>query len=341
MWHNGWKGDVDSLTKGRKLPTQVREDLMKTDVAVFHRADTLQHHKTAVLLKKLGKKIVFDNDDTFKTGDDRHTQNIYSDNFEENYNIKNGFIDSFVRNADMVTTTTDFLAEEYKKLNKNVEVLPNYIDVMDWDEPKRNEGEKVRIGIVNSVAYYNDFEVIQSYLKELSERKDITLVLFGLHSKKQQKANPKLSGLLDKEYDFWNGVDIEHAPWVEMSEYMSTLNGLELDIMLIPRKDNYFNRCKSNLKFLEASMCEIPIVASSFHDGLSPYDYDLGVKNKHGCLGRLVSTHEDWRREVEALINDKQLRRKLGRNARTYVVDNYNIEDNAYKWEEAYNKLNQ
>ena len=42
--------------------------------------------------------------------------------------------------------------------------------------------------------------------------------------------------------------------------------------MLIPRGENYFNRCKSNIKFLEASMCEIPVIAQSFTTNDSPYD---------------------------------------------------------------------
>jgi glycosyltransferase involved in cell wall biosynthesis len=340
MWHNGWDGDIDSLERGRKLPSQVQKEMLDADTVVFHRADTLDHHKTAVILKKAGKKIVFDNDDTFKMDDNRYFKNMDKKNYKKNHKIKNMCIDSFVRNVDLVTTTTEFLADEYRKLNKNVVVIPNCVDPMDWDEPKRNEGDKVRIGIVGSVAYYNDFEVIQEYLKELSERKDITLVLFGLHSKKTQSDNPLLTGLLNKEYDFWNGIDIEQAPWVEMSEYMSTLNSLKLDIMLIPRKDNYFNRCKSNIKFLEAAMCEIPVIASGFKDGQGCYDFDLGEENnQHGIFGRLAYNEKEWREEVELLIEDKNKRRAIGRNARNYAECNYNIEHNAHKWEEAYKTL--
>ena len=57
-----------------------------------------------------------------------------------------------------------------------------------------------------------------------------------------------------------------------MIDYFDTLNDLELDIMMIPRKDNYFNKCKSNIKFLEASMCEIPVITNYFKD--SPYEKD-------------------------------------------------------------------
>jgi len=46
----------------------------------------------------------------------------------------------------------------------------------------------------------------------------------------------------------------------------------KLDMIIIPRSDSMFNRCKSNLKFLENSMLEIPSVCQSFSTGDSPYE---------------------------------------------------------------------
>ena len=48
---------------------------------------------------------------------------------------------------------------------------------------------------------------------------------------------------------------------------------------------------------------------------------------------------DDWESTIEELINDKKLRRELGKNARDYVIKHYDISIHAHKWAEAYNKL--
>ena len=55
--------------------------------------------------------------------------------------LKNGLktinetIDLFIKEADLVTCSTEFLANEYRKLNPNVVVLPNCVDPFMFDEP--------------------------------------------------------------------------------------------------------------------------------------------------------------------------------------------------------------
>jgi glycosyltransferase involved in cell wall biosynthesis len=102
--------------------------------------------------------------------------------------------------------------------------------------------------------------------------------------------------------------------------------------MIIPRADNNFNRAKSNLKFLESSMFEIPVVAQAFPDGKSPYQ--VNPEDQKYLL--LATDYNDWIEKIESLINDKEKRRKLGKRAKEYVVENYNINDKAHLWEEAY-----
>jgi glycosyltransferase involved in cell wall biosynthesis len=223
------------------------------------------------------------------------------------------------------------LAREYKKLNKNVAVLPNCVDPIDWRIPKRNEGNKVRIGIVGSVVYYNDFEIIKDFIKELSERDDVELVVFGLQSKETRWSNPDTETVLAEEYAYWDSLKLEHAPWVPAKDYANTLNNLRLDMMLIPRKDNYFNRCKSNLKFLEAAMCEVPVVASSFKNG--PYE------ELNNTIGFKVKNRAEFRAMTEMLIDNRDLRRQMGINAKEYVLKHYSIKNNAHLWAEAYAKI--
>jgi len=86
--------------------------------------------------------------------------------------------------------------------------------------------------------------------------------------------------------------------------------------------------------FLEAGMCEIPVIAQSFTTNDSPYDKDLNGEN-----GILIKDNSKWMEEVDKLIKDKELRRTIGKNAKKYVLDNYSIQRNAHFWEEAYKTI--
>jgi glycosyltransferase involved in cell wall biosynthesis len=323
--HNGWDGTKTSLASQRATPEQMFQGAMNADVVVFQRPSDEMRVQVVDLLKQAGKIVVFDNDDTYKPNSGVPFQMAHAENIEK---IDKNLMD-FVKKADIVTTTTEFLAEEYREHNKNVYVLPNCIDPDDWDEPLKNESDKVRIGLVGSVTLNGDYDIIVPLLKQLSERKDVQLVVFGLPPKGD--AFKVMQESHKKEIEFWNSLNIDWQPLVGMNDYFETLNELRLDIMLIPRAENYFNKCKSNLKFLEAAMLEIPVIASSFSDGNSPYDKDID-----GTNGLLCKTLDDWQVAIDTLVNNKEIRQEMGKNAKEYVLKNYDIKSHANNWKKLY-----
>lgn len=328
---NGWKWNYQGLNKVLKPVAICQREMMDSDIVVFHRADTIQHHKTAIALKQMGKKIVFDNDDTYQLDENHPFFGLDERGFEQNKEMMNNITNNFIRNADLVTCSTEYLAKEYRELNPNVVVLKNCVNPDDWSEPKRNKGKKVRIGIVGSTAYHHDFQTIEKLLTKLDNDDRVQLVVLGLT--KHNAENPKVAEVYKREFSFWESLkNLEFHPWVQTVEYFDALNDLELDIMIIPRRENHFNKAKSNVKFLEAAMLEIPVIAQSFPN--APYENDID-----GTNGILVKTEKDWEIAVESLIVDKKKRRAMGKKAHKYVLDNYQIKDNAHLWAEAYEKL--
>ena len=329
---NGFRMDKPNRFQERTSPQQVQEDLKWAEVVVFHRAEEQTYHNLAKLLKKDGKKVIMDNDDTFKIEELHPLMNFDPEGtFQTNLKRRFDNLNEFLTMSDMVTASTEILAEEYRAFNKNVVVLPNCVDPDHWDEPLRNDTDKVRIGMVGSVAMEYDYLHLKDIIKGLGERDDVELVMFGLGNMKHRQDNPRVTEVFKEEYEFWDTVNMEHFPWVKNHLYPETLNEMRLDMMLIPRRDNYFNRCKSNLKFLEAAMCEIPVIAQSFKNG--PYEEitdDTGI---------LIKDNKDWAKEIETMIKDKELRRLIGSNAKKYVLKNYDIKDHAHKWVDAYKSL--
>ena len=323
---NGWAGEKEHLSAPRKSLEVVAKEILDYDTIIFQRPDEMVRVDVAKKLKALGKKIVFDNDDTFKNIDVKNIKLI------ERLDTKVKATDEFLKIADLVTTTTEFLANEYRELSDNVIILPNCIEPYDWGEVKKNKTDKVTIGIVGSTTSTRDFLQIENLLHNLNNMPDVQIVMFGLPVRTKQ--TERVAKMYTKEYDWWNQFDIEWQPFVNIHEYADILNGLMLDIMLIPREDNYFNHCKSNVKFLEASMCEIPVIAQGFEDGLSPYQ---GVEDSKYL--EIAHNNKEWLVKTLSLINDKALRDKMGKEAHEYVLTNYNIHDKGKLWREEYQKL--
>lgn len=330
--HNGWDGERTSLRAKPASSDMMTQACLQSDVVVFQRPDDPKKVESIKLLKLAGKKVVFDNDDTYKPDSGTPTQ-IYSVQGKNALRNKNSNLDAFMAQADLVTTTTEFLADEYRKKNDNVIVLPNMVDPDDWEEPLKNEGKKVRIGLVGSVASNKDYAQIIPVLDAMKEIDEIQLVLFALPADVPGKQ--KVREIYREEIDFWSQYDPEWHHFVPLPEYFDALNELRLDIMLIPREDSYFNRCKSNLKFLEAAMCEVPVIARSFEDGNSPYDKDI----EHGETGYLVQTVAEWVDCIEDLVENPDKRKAMGKKAKKYVLENFNIHNNYHLWEEAYQTL--
>lgn len=331
-FHNGFKTNKEYLTAEIDSPKKMQEMLAGADIVVFHRPETPEFYNLAKILKENGKKVVVDNDDTFKIDDYHPLAQFKPDAVEVGLRSRNEAMDKFLEIADLVTTTTKTLADEYRKINDNVVILPNCVDELDWGEPLRNDGEKVRIGMVGSVAFEYDYLHVKDVLRELSDRDDVQLVLFGLGDKAHREQNKNVTKAFSEEYKFWDSLDIEQVPWCTIQEYPTKLNEAMLDIMLIPRKDNYFNRCKSNIKFLEAAMCEVPCICQSFEDG--PYE-----ELTHLVDGVKIKDNDDWITFIDYLVKNKDVRRKIGKNAKEYTLKNYNIEEIAPRWEQEYKKL--
>jgi glycosyltransferase involved in cell wall biosynthesis len=306
-----------SMRGERPTPQRSMQGMMDADVIVMQRPYEQSRKEIFNLLKEAGKKVVFDNDDTYK-GHDRMKLGPTLDIIDNN-------IDWFIERSDMVTTTTEYLADEYRKLNKNVAVLPNCIDPDAWGKPLQNRTKKYRVGLIGSVVGTEDVAHVLSDIKKISDDPRFQLVVFGLPDKKAPDAK-----LYEEEYAYWLGMNVEWHPFVNIWDYAETLRQLKLDVMMIPREDSYFNRCKSNLKFLEASMLEVPVLGQGFKDGRSPYQQDpfQNIVIEGSWYERLVDMYENrdkWKEEA--------------RKAHKYVLENYSIEKNINRWKEVYSSL--
>lgn len=105
-------------------------------------------------------------------------------------------------------------------------------------------------------------------------------------------------------------VRIPFMPWKQLSVFAK-----DVDINLSPLENNEFCNSKSELKYLEAGILEVPTIASprqSFSEVI-----------RHGENGLLAETNEEWVRCLDFLIQDKAARTAMGKKARQHILEQY------------------
>jgi len=223
--------------------------------------------------------------------------------------------------ADVVTAATPALAVQLGRYNRNVRVLPNFLDWELWEHvPQQYEQERrrIRVGWMGSTKWHAwDVRVLAGVLGPWLERHpEVEFVAAG---------DPKAHDLLG--VPLGQRVSTARVPFHERSLPDITAT---FDIGLVPLLECEFNECKSYLKGLEYAACGIPVVAS-------PTEQYRGFVES-GVDGFLARRPSDWVRALDELVGDAELRFRMGRAARLKAA-RMTIQEHAHLWEDVYVSL--
>ena len=233
--------------------------------------------------------------------------------------IQNKMHEKIVANlkaAEYVITTTELFANEIRKFNKNVIILPNAIDPVD---PQFNEptlpSEKVRIGWLGGSSHLHDLKLLDGMVSKLSPlqnklqyyvcgfdtRGSITEINQQTGQRTQRPIRPEETVWVKYEQIFTNDYKIitpKYKTYLETfteNDYLGVENEnyvrvwtrpvttyaknySKFDISLAPIKNHIFNRMKSQLKVIEAGFYKKALIASN----VGPYTIDLKHALKNG-----------------------------------------------------------
>ncbi len=103
------------------------------------------------------------------------------------------------------------------------------------------------------------------------------------------------------------------------------------DIGIIPLVNTEFNKCKSELKYIEFTALGVPIVASD----VDAYKDTI----EEGVTGFLANNEDEWVNKLSMLIEDPKLRNGILNNAREDILKNYNLKSRAKQWDESFKYL--
>jgi len=317
------------------VPTKTVSDywLNYPDVVIFGVYGGVYHHDPIPLLKewkKRGAKVIYDlDDDLFTVNPDNPSRGEVVKKLQQTEDL--------LKNADVVTTTTDVLKKRFKKYNKNVVVCPNAIDFEKF--PGRpNIGKELRIGYTGAASHWGDLLMILDVIAELQKKYDFRFVLQGMCGRPllaevynyrmllSQNLEPDKNLCFTEAlamYDKIKELKYYHEPFYPPAMYPGVLGQIDLDIGLCVLKDNKFNHAKSCIKFYEYAATGTVTVASD----VLPYNKEVGYYAKN--------TIKDWYKKIEKLIIDKDFREKLLEKQQAFVHKNNDIKKVVEKWENA------
>lgn len=229
-----------------------------------------------------------------------------------------------MRNADALVVTTSHLGKTYEQFNDNVYVVPNSLDFkgdrkfVGWDTVSTRKHKGTRLGWIGGRSHFDDLMMVAPALREILEANpDVSLALVNSAIKLSCNA-------LGKPYPFEGLKNVHYADRsVPINRYAAFMASFGYDIGIAPLVDCNFNRSKSNLRWLEYSGLKTPTIAteiSHFKESIEP-----------NVTGILVPDNnlQVWKEKLQLLIDDKNLRETIGRNAYRRVKKDFNVARNA------------
>ena len=282
-------------------------DVIDHDVLVIQAPCVPEHLAGIRLAKQSGKLTVVDLDDDLWNL--MPTNPVYS--FWSRPDVQY-LLTACAQEADLLTTTTHYLADRLAPRNSNVRVLGNMLpaDAWDYPAPKEQHAGKVVIGWAGSPSHVGDLTLIDEAVRQTLDRyPHVEFVFVGGPKQPEIAAHPRVRTL----------------PASDIAGYVRMLGGF--DIGLIPLSDTVFNRCKSDLKFVEYSMVGIPSIVSK----VEPYLRSV----KQGENGFFAASPKDWIKTLARLIDDPELRLAVGTRAQEYARTR-TIDQAVGRWEKAY-----
>lgn len=201
-----------------------------------------------------------------------------------------------IKNANMILADTEELCDYAKKYNKNVLLWEDAIDLMDFPKDNFKSNKKnIVIGWVGNPNGFKYLHSIKNPIKRILNKYD----------------NVTLRIVSNKEFKFdKEAVTIDNQKW--SAEYNQVR---DFDIGIMPLLGDNYDKAKGGYKLLEYMAARIPYVCSQTADNFL----------ENGVTGFIVNNDSDWFDKLSTLIEDENIRRKMGFEGRKLIEKRFDL----------------
>lgn len=263
---------------------------------------------TAPLLERIlaaGKPVIYETDDLLVDVPPTNPHQRGADTAKP-------FIFDLIARASAVTVSTDEMKRAFAPHHQQIHVLPNLLDDHLWNVPVqvKPSGSPVVIGYAGTPDHKADLRLLEDVLERIAAKygNRVAFRFMGCDTERI------------KQLPGFSSITFEPG----YANYAHTIRKAGIDIGLVPLEDNRFNRCKSNIKWLEYSACGI----AGVYADLPPYRSCV----KDGETGLLVAGYDvdAWVAAIESLIDNPDRRHAMALAARTEVLANYTLKSRGH-----------
>jgi hypothetical protein len=211
-----------------------------------------------------------------------------------------------INHADCVTTTTTRCAEPIKEYAtpRRVHVTPNLVRFDHYPQVAlEQDTSQVKILWQGGQNHYGDWKPLKDKLGAITKKyPQVHWIMWGV------------------DYSGINEVIPPHRmtflPWCDYREYKPRRVMVGEDISLAPLSDTAFNRCRSAIKWYEASVSKRPAVTLAQATG--PYLDEI----QHGDTGMLFANPQEFEDHLSLLIENADERKRMAGNAKDWISEN-------------------
>lgn len=271
------------------------ESVFHCDILFFSRLFIYDWATMVQLKKKYGFKIVVDFDDYYILSPHQLRYKMWQE-----HDVAARMIDA-CKGADMVFVTNEQLYNVYKEFNSTIVIVPNGLP-FDQEPfvPRREPSGKLRFIYAAGATHYNDLKLLKGLFERLRSdgefKRKATFAFCGYNNSipecKKMESICKINGAYIRDQI------------LPLKNYMDHYN--HGDVSIAPLVDNFYNRCKSNLKFLEAAAMKLPFICSQ----VSPYSADMSLKNK-GII--FCNNTAEWYKAFKFLMSTEKSTEDFGK----------------------------
>lgn len=255
------------------------------------------------IARVLHKKIIYDFDDAI------WLPNTSAENKLAAFIKWHSKTNAICRWSYTVSCGNDFLADHARNFNAKVVTLPTTIDTQLHNPLLRNKSQSSDKPIVigwtgshSTLKYlYNLVPVLQRIENKYADR-----ILFLIIADKDPLINLK---------------QLEFLPWKKETEIKDLS---QFDIGIMPLPDDIWTKGKCGFKALQYMALEIPAV-------VSPVGVNLKIIQDN-VNGFLAATEEEWVTKLSQLIEQPDLRDRLGKSGCHTVVNHYSVKSQQQKY---------
>jgi glycosyltransferase involved in cell wall biosynthesis len=261
-------------------------------------------------MREAGVKVVYEIDDYIHGIKHMKGEHGFYENFDNKVLWET---EQAMKRCDAVITTTEWIKGCYSHFNKNIYVCENGLDLRRYELTKPPR-PLVNIGWSGGTGHK---KAVGPWLAQ------VAMVMQMRPNTGFVSVGEPFGRYLAKHFP-------ERAlaiPWAAIEQYPSAMT--MFDIALAPAGTGGWWRGKSHLRWLEASALGIPVIANP----------EVYPAIEEGVTGFHAASAQEATEKMLLLVDDPELRKKVGSQARAHIRERYSIAAVAPQWLKVFEQL--